>query len=112
MSNHTPGPWDYDKDSKEIFSCDEGHGCGWIALVGGNDSNGRRLPDEMRSANCSLIAAAPELLVTLQNCVNVLSLALPLFDDESTDNKDSRDEVESVIDAARAAIAKAEGRGS
>lgn len=50
---------------------------------------------------------APELLAALQNCVNVLLLALPLFDDESNDNKDSRDEVESVLDAARAAIAKA-----
>lgn len=55
---------------------------------------------------------APELLVALQNCVNVLSLALPLFDDESNDNKDSRDEVESVLDAARAAIAKAEGENA
>ena len=56
-----------------------------------------------------LIAAAPALLEALQNCANVLALALPLFDDESTDDKDSRDEVESVIDAARAAIELATG---
>lgn len=55
---------------------------------------------------------APELLAALQNCVNVLSLALPLFDDESNDNKDSRDEVESVLDAARAVIAKATGENA
>ena len=59
--------------------------------------------------NGDLLAAAPELLAALQNCVNVLSLALPLFDDESNDNKDSRDEVQSVLDAARAVIAKAKG---
>lgn len=105
MSNHTPGPWrrnvaGHNEDSWRIVS--ESKATGYIAFI----------PPEHEDAeaNSRLIAAAPELLVTLQNCVNVLALALPLFDDESTDNKDSRDEVESVIDAARDAIAKAEGR--
>lgn len=101
MNSHTPGPWDYDKDSKEIFSCDEGHGCGWIALVGGNDSNGRRLPDEMRSANCSLIAAAPELLEVLKTMVDPAMKPKHLM----------REEWERLpwIVAARAAISKATG---
>ena len=105
MSNHTPRPWDYDKDSKEIFSCDEGHGCGWIALVGGNDSNGRCLPDEMRSANCSLIAAAPDLLAALRE----------IYAEVTEDTAGlTRDDYESIVltirDVASAAITKAEGR--
>lgn len=100
MSNHTPGPWAFDGDIVWATGVQAANICRMM---------GKRKP---LAANAALVAAAPELLVTLQNCVNVLALALPLFDDESTDNKDSRDEVESVIDAARAAIAKAEGRGS
>lgn len=59
---HTPGPWDYDADSQEVFGTTEKYGSGWIARVVGNDSDGRPLPDAERLANARLIAAAPELL--------------------------------------------------
>jgi hypothetical protein len=60
--SHTPGPWDVDDDTMEIFSITPGHSTGWIAKVLGNDDNGRPLtPDEM-AANARLIAAAPDLL--------------------------------------------------
>ena len=57
---HTPGPWAYDADSREIFA--DSDGFGWIALVKGNDSRGAPLPEHERLANANLIAAAPDLL--------------------------------------------------
>ena len=93
IRSHTPAPW---------FN-------GWGKVV---DAEGKAIcmvTYRKNGYNDLLLAAAPELLAALQNCVNVLSTALPLFDDESTDHKDSRDEVESVLDAARAAIARATG---
>lgn len=63
---HTPGPWAYDADSKEVFASAEQYGCGWIALVEGNDSDDQPLAAEMQAANASLIAAAPELLAAIK----------------------------------------------
>lgn len=93
---HTPGPWAYDADSKEVFADCEEHGCGWIALVNGNDSQDRILPDEMRLANARLIAAAPELLEALRALL-----------DRVLENGGFG----SIVEAAGEAIAKAEGRG-
>lgn len=103
MKTHTPGPWAYDKDSNEIFSCNEAHGCGWVALVKGNDSNGQPLPGEERHGNARLIAAAPELLDALKS----------LFADWVTlvgeDLKEQSDDVALLWKCCEAAIAKAEG---
>ena len=107
-AQHTPGPWVYRRSFDSSARRDI-----WTAA----DETGHRelvatIPDadgDHINADARLIAAAPDLLRELQNCVNVLSLALPLFDDESTDDKDSREEVGSVLDAARDALAKAMG---
>jgi len=98
--SHTPGPWAYDRDSKEIFSSVEEHGSGWIAWVKGNDSEGRELSAEMQAANVSLIAAAPELLAALKELTH--------YDEGSIDSGSYGDE---VLQRCKAAIAKAEGRG-
>lgn len=95
MKTHTPGPWAYDKDSNEIFSCNEAHGCGWVALVKGNDSNGQPLPEEERQANAKLIAAAPELLAACKE----------LFMQMRREGCGHQQ----MLDRALAAIAKAEG---
>ena len=55
---HTPGPWAYDADSREIFA--DSDGFGWIALVKGNE----------RLANANLIAAAPAMLEALRSLVD------------------------------------------
>ena len=101
MSAHTPGPWfwadnvpDAPPHYRMIVDADGATVCD---------------PSPMREADARLLAAAPALLEALKNCANVLALALPSFDDESTDGKDSRDEVESVLDAARDAIERATG---
>ena len=59
---HTPGPWTYDESTNEIFSLTEEHGSGWIAVIGGNDSNNVPYAEETKTANARLISAAPELL--------------------------------------------------
>ncbi len=69
---HTPGPWAYDPDSKEVFSSNEGHGCGWIALVKGNDSADQPLPAGMQAANARLIAAAPDLLAACREMAEII----------------------------------------
>ena len=70
VSQHTPGPWDCDSETMEIFSVAESHGCGWVAVVGGTDSVGVILPPGMRSANARLIAAAPCLLAALERLMS------------------------------------------
>lgn len=76
MSTHTPGPWAYDPSSREVFANDPQNGCGWIALVEGNDSNDNPLLDSERLANARLIAAAPVLLAALELLLNVEGAAL------------------------------------
>jgi len=100
-TQHTPAPWYW---SDNVPDAPENY----CTIV---DADGFTIadPSPMSEADARLIAAAPELLTALQNCVNVLSMALPLFGDESSDDQDSRDEVESVLDTARAALAKATG---
>lgn len=51
---HTPGPWRIDPDNFNVYSD------GLLAQVYGHTHNGERL------ANAQLIAAAPELLETLE----------------------------------------------
>lgn len=103
---HTPGPWDYDPDSKEVFSSNERHGCGWIALVTGNDSADQPLPAGMQAANARLIAAAPELLAALR-------FVLPVLERAACRGTIDAEGVNLELEAAREvqdAIAKAEGR--
>lgn len=92
---HTPGPWGYDAERREIFSDTDEHGCGWIALVLGNDSNERRLPPGEQAANANLIAAAPDLLAACEE------LLIYLGDWDDMENE--------TCAAARKAIAKAKG---
>ena len=85
MSKHTPGPWEHNdyqiietKTEKVIANC----------------TYGGRNPNNANDAR--LIAAAPELLESLQQLID-------WFD------SDSNEPIEAPLDAARAAIAKATG---
>ena len=97
--SHTPGPWDVDDDTMEIFSITPGHSTGWIAKVLGNDDNGRPLTAEEMESNARLIAAAPEMLKELKFLVEQFEEAV-----------DWVPEYTAMADRAKAAIAKAEGR--
>ena len=70
VNQHTPGPWDCDSESMDILFVSEPHGCGWIAMVSGSDSEGRILPPGVRAANARLIAAAPCLLSALERLMS------------------------------------------
>ena len=95
MSKHTPGPWVHsitgsrmtDEYSQPFAVFQEGHS-NMIAGVFGDVSGG----EEVARENARLIAAAPDLLEALKGVLRVA--------DRATDE----------FDAARAAIAKAEGK--
>ena len=99
MNKRTPGPW----FTRKMFSGN------WD--IAAEDGNGKTLARTEKESDARLIAAAPETLSELKTVVICLQMALDygLFTEESTDEIDSRDEVSQILDAARAAIAKAEG---
>lgn len=86
MSAHTPGPWSADHDN--VRTPADG---GMVAKVAGDT-------DAQAYANARLIAAAPDLLAALRDLVSAEGLP------EGYANRAM------LIDAARAALAKAEGR--
>ena len=97
--NHTPGPWTYEcgDDGAVVYK----EAVGTVANV----------PDDLTAseANARLIAAAPDLLAALVDARNVLALALPKFGEDSTDDEDSADDVQGLINRIDDAIAKAKG---
>lgn len=93
MSQHTTGLWtteDHKMPSDQVFD-----GTGVMVA----DCKWTNFTPLQREAHARLIAAAPELLETLKNLVT------PLEKGWNVDDMDQR------IAEARAAIAKAEGRG-
>ena len=87
-SEHTPGPWFYERDfDYYLIETEDGH-----AVVTGKDNT------EGNEADYRLIAAAPDLLEALRDMVALVRDVAPQY-------------AESTVAAnARAAIAKAEGR--
>ncbi len=96
MSAHTPGPWFAKRmrNDNGNFDIDSVGGYFVAKSIGGLDVG-------EEEANARLIAAAPELLAALQRAYMALIGYLPGHRNAITD---------AAIDAARAAIAKAEGR--
>ena len=83
MNKHTPGPWTYEQISNNAYVIDENGSA--VMLY--------RNPDDEMKANARLIAAAPELLEALEWAV------------------DNPHDDAYWISQARAAIAKAKGKG-
>jgi len=127
---HTPGPWTFEQymTDPEKHNCkDYSFRCQTDAADGlveccytgkgtlsvlGNDGT---VVADMKHPNgfdAPLIAAAPTMLTALENCANIISLALAngAWGHDSTDEADSIDEVSSALNEARAAIAKATGK--
>jgi len=96
MSKYTPGPWWRDDDGF-IAS---GNGDTYVTVA---DANVNSLDIDEREANTSLIAAAPELLAALKNAAKILD------DDGARDGYSGKESYDDAADAARAAIARAEG---
>ena len=101
---HTPGPWELDHcrnedGSKFITINGQGPHGAWLADIQAGDVNGKPADvTEKHLANARLISAAPELLEALE-------MLMPQEPQEA----DSYDR--SMWENARAAIAKATGRG-
>lgn len=104
---YTPGPWACDEDTNEIFSLTEEHGSGWIALIGGNDSNNTPYSKKMQVANSRLISAAPDLLavarMAFEYAQDTKARFAEYFDGDDAESYDN------LCDACEKAIAKAEG---
>lgn len=66
MSAHTPGPWL--REDTTVYVLDEGNCNRWWVGV---QTSGRCSTEE-REANACLIAAAPELLKSLKDCLDSL----------------------------------------
>jgi hypothetical protein len=93
MSEHTPGPWDYQNDTITSKHGD-------IARVHYQSSRDKRGWDDR-----PLIAAAPELLAALKDLMELYAIGQVVIEGEAEQGNDP------VVQAAWAAINKAEGRG-
>src|SRR5689334_19211469 len=101
-TKHTPGPWHVEAeewtDGQGILICCKDAG---VALIDPDDEEGAT-PEDF--ANAHLIAAAPEMLEALKAFLRAPSIG-------SNGNGSVTIEVATFnLDAARAAIAKAEGK--
>lgn len=117
MSGHTPGPWEIapHSDEDEVLQIvgeyeaipGFGESANWIAECDLQEDI------ETNAANARLIAAAPDLLEALHDCVGRLRyLQTQVFGNPNfTDRHDDEGACRSVADRADAVIAKAEGRG-
>ena len=110
MAEHTSGPWEIDSEDgqwwiyggKDVRATVGVAKCDLIvnAVFGickQQNVIGRRMPAAERIANAHLIAAAPDMLTALRGLLDVVNVRI---DDPRIKQ----------FDAARAAVAKAEGR--
>jgi hypothetical protein len=110
VSGHTPGPWRVDSDSgndaeAEVIVAADRTIC-WTADTF-SDEEGAVITDEDR-ANGRLIAAAPELLAVVRMAIDYANDTKEIFGiNFSGDDAESYD---NLMDAAEAAINRAEGR--
>ena len=93
MNKHTPGPWVADLQTEQVYS-EEGV---IVYELGTNEADAR------------LIAAAPDLLGSLEDCVSELELYANTHHPKGADG--ARDHMVKIM-LARSAIAKARGEQS
>ena len=96
MTQHTPGPWTVD-------DCPDADGYDTIRLADGTlNGNTEAQPIATAYSHAALIAAAPALLEALRSCLDLLEA-------NESDDEWAREFAKPKADAARAAIAAAEG---
>lgn len=96
QTTHTPGPWAFRPESRNIVSTPENDG--HYVTIGGL-SESLFITAREHAANARLLAAAPELLAALVALVEEADLGEVDLDDDDR----------AKLDDARAAIAKATG---
>jgi hypothetical protein len=106
MSEHTPGPWRVGKPGSNSVVADVP-----VPGINGSDAtdyyNGHLVAESVAPQNVALIAAAPDLLTGLER---LLEHYVDLV--RCGDCGNWNPEEEAPVKAARAAIAKAEGRAN
>jgi hypothetical protein len=104
---HTPGPWKVDPRTPEaiIAPAQEGETLARVFFMYGD----KEREQTQKSSNARLIAAAPELLEGLKALANEATGFIE-YADQATHGVTNIRVLQGKIDAARAAIAKAEGR--
>lgn len=95
-TSHTPGPWEADRVA--VWARERRHLICFVETFRGDEDNAEA------EANARLIAAAPDLLAALHDLAPVAVSAGKLV------GSGNNAEIVKRIGAARAAIAKAEGR--
>lgn len=108
MSNvkHTPGPWLTARNECHIGGIATIHHCinnDWVEVWSDKWFEGDGLTEEVMEANARLIAAAPDLLEALQECVSMLEQFC--FSDANCEGA-----VTAQVNEARNAIRKATGK--
>lgn len=103
MSGHTPGPWLLSDGGRTVYALTQyGFNRFWLSIDScGRPTHDEAGPEECR-ANARLIAAAPELLEALRGLSEVIDAAIW--------GKPWQGYPHAQMDAAKAAIAKAEGK--
>lgn len=103
MTMHTPGPWGVTITGPGLLGIEGDDGALVAGVHGGNDANAR------------LIAAAPDLLAALEAATYALQGVQEFLGGYELPSRDAAVAVGDAIDAigpARAAIAKATGKGA
>lgn len=121
MSGHTRGPWEAERDVEDIITVSDAEGfevaeLNYMAVnrrwqdenpdthwASGGDAACRTVDTEELHANALLIAAAPDLLAVVQRFLHVV---------EGHGWEGSISGEGQVVEEAREAIAKAEGRAT
>ena len=102
MSKHTPGPWAVEGEDCQAIVLSPS---GWI--IAQTDHIHSKDPsqwEDIHMANMRLIAAAPDLLESLEDLLsNLDEMGLATMPGDTFEN------MRETVDRARAAIAKAEG---
>ena len=102
---------DQPKHTSKDWLAKRAEGCGYLEWYVGRDGDARSIANDITDpetrqpskANAQLIAAAPDLLEALDTLTLVIGLTPILGNKEA---------LQEAMDSARAAIAKAEGRGA
>ena len=101
--NHTPAPWEVTTSAGTY----KGHiiGADGTMVVSDLEDYDNEVSLQTLEANASLIATAPDLLDSLQDCLEQINQMAPMFDDSDI-------AIQNCIDNAEAAIHKATGEAA
>ncbi len=111
-TRHTPGPWAWDDESDGLYIGQEKTNGKTVAVLRWQDSALDSIDTAVMRANALLIAAAPEMLAVLRALLtdNAQDSIEDPIGHAEREAHSTGTVFKGTLDAARAAIAKAEGR--